>query len=80
MLQNTHNQIRFPMTSQEAARVLAPYLWEYEKKEIFEYDTIYYFNVNERVKNQSAKESTLPGGHAYGKINDSTNHGFDSDT
>ena len=72
MLQNHggNSQIKFPMSNQEAARVLAPYLWEYEKREIFEYETIYYFNINERIKNQSAKESSLPGGFAYGKINE----------
>ena len=52
-------------------------MWEYEKREIFEYDTIYYFNIQERVKNQG--NSSLPGGTAYGKINEATNHGFDSD-
>jgi hypothetical protein len=45
------NQIKFPMTCQDAARILAPYLWEHEKKEIFEFDTIYYFNIQERIKN-----------------------------
>ena len=39
------------MPSSEAARVLAPYLWEYEKKEIEDFQTVYFFNVNERIKN-----------------------------
>lgn len=72
------NQIKFPMSSQDASRVLAPYLFEYEKKEIFEFDTIYYFNVQERIKN-NGNSSALPGGSTYGKINDATNNGFDSD-
>jgi len=40
------------MSAQEASRVLQPYLFEYEKKEILEFETIYYFNVQERIKNQ----------------------------
>ena len=43
---------KFPMKCDEAARLLAPYLHESEKREIFEYDTVYYFNVAERVKYQ----------------------------
>jgi len=46
------NQIKFPMSCQDASRILAPYLWEIEKKEIFEFDTIYYLNIQERIKNQ----------------------------
>jgi len=45
------NQIKFPMSCQDASRILAPYLWDIEKKEIFEFDTIYYFNIQERIKN-----------------------------
>ena len=41
------------MQTTEAVRLLAPYLWEYEKKEIAEYETVYFFNVNERIKNSS---------------------------
>lgn len=33
------------MTPQDASRLLAPYLLDIEKKEIFEFDTIYYFNI-----------------------------------
>lgn len=65
------------MNPQDASRVLAPYLWEHEKKEIFEFDTIYYFNIQERIKNQG--NSNQPGGTAYGKINEATNNGFDTD-
>lgn len=59
--------------------MLSPYLWEYEKQEILEYDVIYFFNVNERVKN--AGNSNLPGGSSYGKISEDVkvNHGFDTD-
>lgn len=42
------------MNPQDASRVLAPYLWEHEKKEIFEFETIYYFNIQERIKNQGS--------------------------
>ena len=59
-------------------RVLSPYLWEYEKKEILEYDVIYFFNINERIKNASNAHN-LPGGSAYGKVAEKDNNGFDSD-
>lgn len=65
------------MPRDEAARVLAPYLWEFEKREIMEYDVIYFFNVNERIKN--AGNANLPGGTNYGKLNDKDNNGFDTD-
>lgn len=76
-MKTNNNQFRFPMSQAEAIRVLSPYLWDYEKREIHEHETIYFFNVNERIKNNG--NSTLPGGTAYGKVNENTNHGFDSD-
>jgi hypothetical protein len=33
------------MTCEEAFKILGPYLWEVEKREIFEYKTIYFFNI-----------------------------------
>jgi hypothetical protein len=41
------------MTQADAIRLLGPYLFEYEKREIYDYDTVYFFNVNERIKNAS---------------------------
>jgi len=40
------------MTSKEALHVLGPYLWETEKKELnsHEFEIVYFFNINERVK------------------------------
>ena len=38
------------MSSEEAAKGLGMYLWDCEKTEILEYDTVYFFNVNERKK------------------------------
>lgn len=38
------------MSSDEAVKVLGLFLWDYEKTEILEYDTIYFFNINERKK------------------------------
>ena len=26
-------------------------MWEYEKKEVLDYDVVYFFNINERIKN-----------------------------
>lgn len=70
-------QLKFPMSAQDASRLLAPYLLDYEKKEILEFETVYYFNVQERIKNQG--NAQLPGGSAYGKLDEATNNGFDSD-
>jgi hypothetical protein len=41
---------RFPMSADEAFRNFNPFLWEIEKKEIFEYKTIYFFPLDERKK------------------------------
>lgn len=38
------------MTAEEAFKILSPYLWEYEKSEIMEYEYVYFFNINERKK------------------------------
>lgn len=70
-------EIKFPLARDDAIRLLSPYLWECEKREIVEYEVIYFFNINERVKNSN--NGNLPGGSAYGKINAATNHGFDTD-
>ena len=40
------------MPADEAFKILSPYLWEYEKTEILEYETVYFFNINERKKNK----------------------------
>lgn len=42
------------MNSEEAAKVLQPYLWDYEKTEILEFETIYFFNINERRKGMTS--------------------------
>ena len=65
------------MSSLEAKKILAPYLWEYEKNEILDYDMVYFFPVDERVK-QAGNQHNLPGGAQYGKISQKkNNHGFD---
>jgi hypothetical protein len=46
---SNHNH-RFPMTADDAFKVLSPFLWEVEKREIFEYKTIYFFPIEERKK------------------------------
>lgn len=53
-------------------------LMEFEKREILECQTIYYFNQAERLK-WKGKESTLAGGADWGRINEATNHGYDTD-
>jgi hypothetical protein len=41
------------MTGEEASKALGPYLWEYERAEIKEYDTVYFFCINERKKSKN---------------------------
>ena len=65
------------MPSAQAQVLLKDLLWETERKEILEYDVIYFFNISERQKNKD--NPNLPGGMAYGKINEVTNNGFDTD-
>eukprot|EP00356_Strombidium_inclinatum_P002177 CAMPEP_0170481158 /NCGR_PEP_ID=MMETSP0208-20121228/1717_1 /TAXON_ID=197538 /ORGANISM="Strombidium inclinatum, Strain S3" /LENGTH=38 /DNA_ID= /DNA_START= /DNA_END= /DNA_ORIENTATION= len=38
------------MTPDEAFKFLNQYMWEVEKREVFEYQTIYFFPIEERKK------------------------------
>ena len=51
---------------------------EAEIEEIGQYETIYFFPVDERIK-QRDNQHNLPGGHAYGRLtrNKKRNNGFD---
>lgn len=44
------------MSGADAAKVFSQYLWEYEKTEILEYDYVYYFSVNERIKQSNSQQ------------------------
>ena len=79
MLTQGKETIRFPMSAEDASRMLAPYLWEIERREIFEYETIFFFPVAERKKERNTREKPLSGGTHYGEINEETNNGFDND-
>ncbi len=74
----TNSPHKFPMQATDAARIFANQLTEYEKKEIHEFPVIYFFNQQERQKIKG-KESQQPGGVEWGRINEATNHGFDTD-
>ncbi len=74
----TNGQHKFPMSCQEAINKFGNLMNEYEKREVFEYPVIYFFNQAERQKIKG-KESQQPGGTDWGKINETTNHGFDTD-
>ena len=76
MLTNGKDSLRFPMTPDEALRTLAPFLWEVERRELHEQDTIYFFPLVERKKEKDKQSRT---DNVYGVINDETNHGFDND-
>ena len=69
------------MTADEAFKVLSPYLWDIEKREIFEYKTIYWFNIEERKKQKNnGMNSTSQGSLSdMGVFNETTNNGFDTD-
>ena len=79
LTQGSKDSLRFPMTPEEASRYLSPYLWEIERREIFEQDVIYFFPISERKKERNAREKPPTGGSAYGEINEETNNGFDND-
>jgi len=50
------------MTADDAFKVLSPYLWEVEKREIFEYKTIYFFPIEERKKQKlNGANTSTPG-------------------
>jgi len=54
----SNNNHRFPMGPDEAFKLLTPYMWEVEKKEIFDFSTIYFFPIEER------KKQKMNGSHA----------------
>jgi len=68
------------MSADEAFKHLGPYLWDIEKREIFEYQTIYFFNVEERKK-QKNNGMVMGNGSLsdMGVFNETTNNGFDND-
>ena len=69
------------MTADEAFKVLSPYLWDVEKREIFEYKTIYWFNIEERKKQKNNGMTMSHGSQSeMGVFNETTNNGFDTDT
>jgi hypothetical protein len=51
------NNHRFPMSADDAFKILSPYLWEVERREIFEFQTIYFFPIEERKKNKLSTSS-----------------------
>jgi hypothetical protein len=68
------------MSVDEGFKILGPYLWEYEKSEIFNYESIYFFNVNERKKANRSKLSNDQQTQQLGKKETSLpNHGFDNE-
>lgn len=69
------------MSADDAFKILSPYLWEVEKREIFEFKTIYFFPIEERKK-QKLNGSNLnsPGSQSeMGIFNEATNNGFDTE-
>ena len=69
------------MSSDDAFKCFSPYLWDNEKREIFEYDTIYFFNAEERkkAKNGGMHSNTTGAQSDMGVFNETTNNGFDTE-
>ena len=44
------------MTGQDAAKFMGQYMWEYEKTEVLEHETVYFFNVQERLKQSNNQQ------------------------
>lgn len=66
------------MPAADALRLFGAVLTEWERKEILDYQTVHYFNYEER-KRWKGKEASLPGGADWGRLNEATNNGFDTD-
>lgn len=47
------NNLKFPMTPDDCFKLYSQYMWECEKREIFEYKTIYFFPTEERKKQKN---------------------------
>jgi len=43
------------MSGVEASRVFSQHLWEYEKSEVIDFDQIFFFNVQERIKQSNTQ-------------------------
>jgi len=69
------------MNADEAFKILSPYLWDVEKREIFEYKTIYFFPIEERKKQKlnGANSSSQGAQSEMGVFNEATNNGFDTE-
>lgn len=72
---NSKTKATFPMSNTEALQILAPYLMEYEKKELAsgEYDIVYFFPIAERKKLPPGSDHTA---NSNSKLN---NYGFDNE-
>lgn len=72
---------KFPLTADEAFKTLSHLMWDVEKREVFEYQTIYFFPIEERKKQKNVgMHSSSPGAQSeMGVFNEATNNGFDND-
>jgi dual specificity tyrosine-phosphorylation-regulated kinase 2/3/4 len=67
------------MPATEALRLFQNHLTEFEQREILDCKTVYFFNVQERLK-WKLKASQLPGGSQWGRIVEGeSNNGFDTE-
>ena len=78
----SNNNNRFPMTPDEAFKCFSQYMWDVEKREVFEYKNIYFFPTEERrkTKNNGANMNSAGAQSDMGVFNEATNNGFDTDS
>lgn len=77
----SNNHTRFPMSADEAFKIFGQFMWDIEKREVFEYKHIYFFPVEERKKQKNLGMHSQSNGAQsdYGVFNENTNNGFDND-
>lgn len=70
------------MTPDEAFKCFSQYMWDVEKREVFEYKNIYFFPTEERrkTKNNGANMNSAGAQSDMGVFNEATNNGFDTDS
>ena len=80
------------MSGPEASKILGPHLWDYEKTEILDFETVYFFNTSERIKQQNMHQVISQRNQSQSQVSGATlkmgvlengpniyNHGFDNE-
>jgi hypothetical protein len=80
------------MTGAEAQKALTTHLWDYEKTEVLDYETVYFFNTSERIKQHNVNQVITQRNQSQSQVSGATlkmgvlengpniyNHGFDNE-